>query len=234
MYTYNSNLAPTIFLAPSQKELYVYYTNVRSGSQLFAFDPGSLEDAYGGGTVTLSSSVSGEILDADQLYSTAGNSALYKINSAYTTAGAVPTCSLTVLAENTYEISSLDAITPSTTCPGGFSITGGICVTVPGYSMGYFVIPFTVTPRLGVVDDIYSIYPNPASTYFRVQQIDNINGEDNNILVEIYSIYGGLIQRLNVTENESIDISQLPVGVYNVLIKTEGSNKESESLIKMK
>ncbi len=102
-----------------------------------------MKNANGGGTVTLSSSVSGEILDADQLYSTAGNSALYKINSAYTTAGAVPTCSLTVLAENTYEISSLDAITPSTTCPGGFSITGGICVTVPGYSMGYFCLLYT-------------------------------------------------------------------------------------------
>jgi hypothetical protein len=52
--------------------------------------------------------------------------------------------------------------------------------------------------------------------------------------VEIYNIYGGLIQKVTAEEGQSIDISQLPVGVYTVLIGSEGNNPETETLIKMK
>ena len=52
--------------------------------------------------------------------------------------------------------------------------------------------------------------------------------------VEIYSHTGNRISAQSVEEYQAIDISDLPVGVYNVVIKTEGMTTEYEQLIKMK
>jgi hypothetical protein len=55
-----------------------------------------------------------------------------------------------------------------------------------------------------------------------------------NMQVEIYSHTGNRISAQSVEEYQAIDISDLPVGVYNVVIKTEGMTTEYEQLIKMK
>ena len=66
-------------------------------------------------------------------------------------------------------------------------------------------------------------------------QQKNINNQEiHDINIEIYSMFGNLLQKTIVSEGQSIDISKLPVGVYNVLIKTDGLKTETESLIKMK
>jgi hypothetical protein len=199
------------------------------------FAPGTLVNDFGGETyydIILTPDVDGLILDADQLYSTAGNGAIFRISDAY------DDCTESIGQVNRFELRDLETLLDAdVSCPGPFvgAAYGGVCVLVPPVSMGYFIIPFEVdTPRLGNVHDIYSIYPNPASTYFIVQQKNINNQEIHDINIEIYSMFGNLLQKTIVSEGQSIDISKLPVGVYNVLIKTDGLKTETESLIKMK
>ncbi len=84
------------------------------------------------------------------------------------------------------------------------------------------------------MEDIFAIYPNPASNSFSIQQVDTKLDEFKNMNIEIYSINGGIVKSVTIDEGQVIDISQLPVGMYNVLIKVDGLKTQSESLIKMK
>lgn len=52
--------------------------------------------------------------------------------------------------------------------------------------------------------------------------------------IEVYNIYGALLLSENVSEHQYIDISELSVGAYTVLIKADGLRTESKTLIKMK
>ena len=235
MASLNDNLAPTVFIKHSTQELFVFFTNVSDGMRKYFFAPGSLVEDFGGADdfeIILTDDVDGLILDPDQLYSTAGRSALFLISDGY------DNCTEAIGQENRFEIRQLDILANAEiTCPGPFiaAAYGGVCVEVPATSMGYFIIPFEVSPlRKGNVFDRYSIYPNPASTHFIVQQK---NIQDDLVLgmeINIYSVFGNLIQSEIVDEGQIIDISKLPVGVYNVLIKTPGLKPEAEMLVKMK
>jgi hypothetical protein len=230
MYAGNVNLPPTVFIPdPENNEVYVYYTNVKDSYQIYCIDPGTLGQIY-----TPDMDVDLDIPDdiivysinADQLYSTSGRSALFDINHAY------DDCADDY--DNRMEITGSTTSIGNVACPGGWSEDGGVCVRVPPISSGYFVIPYETTLRKGIVEDIYKVFPNPASTHFMVTQKGDDLNNINKISVEIYTLYGSLISTQMVNEAQAIDISALPVGVYNVLIKTEGLKAESETLIKMK
>ena len=58
-------------------------------------------------------------------------------------------------------------------------------------------------------DDNYVIYPNPASTEFKI----NVNSEAN---VKIFDMTGRCVKDINVDDNTSINIEDLNTGVYFV------------------
>jgi Leucine-rich repeat (LRR) protein len=69
-----------------------------------------------------------------------------------------------------------------------------------------------------------SVYPNPASNNFQVSLTDNIEGN-----LSIYDVNGKLVLS-QIINNNSIDVSGLPEGVYNISItsslNTTGINKK--------
>ncbi len=236
MASLNDNQAPTVFVDMAERDAYIFYTNVTDQVQWFGIDPGDVLEAFEDPLyfeATLGTSSGAVILDADQLYSTGGSSALFEINVEYLMCD----YEMETEVENRFEITQLETISPSVTCPGPFAslCPECVCVELPAVSMGYFVIPIIISHlRIGNPDDMYTIYPNPASTHFVVQQIDEKIDDVQNIEIKIFSMYGSLIQTAYVSEGEAIDISELPVGIYNVLVETNGSQHEMESLIKMK
>jgi hypothetical protein len=238
MASLNENLAPTVFIDEDEQILYVFYTNFMDYTQWYGIDPGLLHKVFhpvGSYYADLSTDITAVILDADQLYSTAGECDLYNLNSAYTGIS----CSTEIGLENRFEIRNLDlTYSPNVSCPGSFT-TGapyGVCVQMPPVSMGYFAIPFDIYPlREGDLENNYALYPNPASTYFIINQTTPNSGISPKIQIEIFNVNGGLVHsEIDLIMGKAVDISQLPVGIYNVVIKTEGLKTESERLIKMK
>ena len=233
MYSGNINQPPTVFIpgpapALANQDVYVYFTNVKDDYQIYCIDPGTLGQIF---TPDLEIELDFDditvfSIEADQLYSNSGTSTLFSINDHYDVCDE--------LEPNMFEINGLTSYVGNVSCPGGWGVDGGVCVRVNAYSTGYFIIPYDAELRIGEVQDLFMIYPNPASTHFIVQQMDIEIQDLQSMQVEIYNIYGGLIQKVTAEEGQSIDISQLPVGVYTVLIGSEGNNPETETLIKMK
>lgn len=226
----NYNIPPTVFYNgnTADPKLYVFYSNVKDEEQTFGFDPGLVYQLFPlatsvnlyGGTINF--------LNAEMPYNTSGKSSLYRINTWYNCFDGGGS------QMHTIEIDEDDVFNglADTDCPTGGS--GAACVVVPPYSLGYFTLDIDVNYRLGEVQDIYSIFPNPASTGFSIQQLNPDNSDITEMLVEVYNSYGSLVQTSKVIEGQTIDISKLPVGSYNILIKTDGLLPETETLIKMK
>lgn len=241
MASLNNNLAPTVFIDddPISPMLYIYYTNVTNDVQWYGIAPGDIVEMLVDPPlnpydyeVTLETDIDAVILDADQLYSTAGSAPLFKINDEYST------CSDEVDNANRFELTDLDLYGyANVSCPGPFTAgaPGGVCVELPAISMGYFTIPITVTElRKGNPNDLFAIYPNPTANYFILQQKDISKDDIESMTVSIYSIFGTLEKNVQVSEGQSISVTELPVGVYNIVIQTGLNNIESEMLVKMK
>ena len=232
----NDNLAPTVFIDDNVEDpkLYVFYSNVKPGTQWFGFDPAMLDDYFDltGEYVDLTNSMTGSALIADQLYSTSGDNPLFGINDQYNT------CANVMDNENYYELTTLETISPNVTCPTLFAteFPAGVCAEVPGRSIGYFVVPIDFLPlKKGDPDEIFIVYPNPTSNYFTIQQKDVSSEMLSNITVELFTSQGDLaLTYTNIAESERISIESLPVGVYMIKI-TYGNNQiAKESIIKMK
>lgn len=67
-------------------------------------------------------------------------------------------------------------------------------------------------------------YPNPATDFVHVKNADNAN-------VMIYNAEGKILKQVN-RNNESIQISDLPSGVYFITAEKEGNFTETKKLIK--
>ena len=229
----NDNLPPTVFINESAQDLYVFYSNVTGETHQYCFDPGTLSQIYcTSGSVNLAAeTVTGLILDADELYSTSGRSSLFEKNSMYDVS-----CSSEILIPNRFEIDQLSVITPSMSCPTAFAsaLTGEVCVTVPPISMGYFKIGFTISCREGEMVNNFTIYPNPANNYFIIQPNTADVPTFEQLKVKIYNMFISLVSETSTSSGEKIDISNLPVGAYKLLIDCDSFESESESLIKMK
>lgn len=77
----------------------------------------------------------------------------------------------------------------------------------------------TVTPYLGIDDVVknhFVLYPNPAATVL------NVKGDfDSNESVTIYNMLGqSVLRKVITTTEESIDVSSLAKGIYNVYFNT--------------
>ena len=209
MFFHNPNIQPTIFIDRVTNKLYVYYSNMKGETQTYKINYGALGYLYPDADFISFDNATIYAVDAVWPYSNSGHSKLFDINTCYNGSNLHP-----------YEIQSIKTITtlPECTAP-----TGSICVTVPAYSFGYYVVPVFATSKLGLVlrEDAFSIYPNPASTAFKII-CSAPEAIINEFEVTLYNLEGMVCYKSAYTINTDIDVSKLPSGVYMIVI----SNKE--------
>ncbi len=70
-----------------------------------------------------------------------------------------------------------------------------------------------------------TIYPVPADTYI------NINGAENAQII-ISDIAGRKVISQNISQNSTIDISNLPAGIYNISVTTDGYTVSQKIIVK--
>jgi hypothetical protein len=95
-------------------------------------------------------------------------------------------------------------------------------------------INFTVLPIVSVnelsTDKKINIYPNPAGDYLKLEA--EINFEDADYLLKIFSADGKLLKEIRPEENKYIDISELKNGIYFcTLIKNKSVIQNSKFII---
>lgn len=158
-------------------------------------------------------------VDAEKPYSGSGRSFLFNMNTCYNNTDQLHPFDIQYITGPTANISEITGLTG-----------GDIGVTVPGNSFGYFIIPIFTAPREGVVltDDQINIYPNPASSAFTLScTLPEIIL--NEFIVDIYDLNGIFVSRKVVSQNENVNIAELPSGIYMVAIS---NNQKSFSITK--
>lgn len=234
LYMLNNNLPPTTFIELDASgvpdNVIVFYTNIKQTNQRFSIDPGDLILSIPGAISISLDPATIYALNPFQLNSTSGKNAMYteaSINDAYG-------CTPGINAPYPFEITGTYTDVSGIACPPGFSPPpSGVCVTVPATSAGYFVVPIVVLDKLGKPNDVFAIYPNPAASQFYVQYQNKAVAEINKVSVALYSMEGNLIRNFNTHVGEAIDVSELPVGPYTVIISADGLDPETEILIRM-
>ena len=111
---------------------------------------------------------------------------------------------------NKYTFTSLD--------PGDYTF-GVIAVDVHGNTSGKGnASAVTVVSGIEDLTDSYiSVYPNPSKGLF------NIRSESNaTVLLEVYTVTGGLVTSAEFTENHILDLSSYNRGIYFLHLKSEG------------
>jgi len=226
IYASNINQPPTMFITPYnpsdlERDVYGYFTNVKDEPQTFIVRPGTLIPVSLTGTNAEIHCVVGE-----QLYSIAGYSEFFDINDYYSNCYApAPT--------NYYELDSDTTYIDYTACPVDMP-SGAMCVTVPAYSVGYFVFSYNPSLREGEVIEKFQLYPNPASTGITIKQTNVTESETSELFVNIFTILGVHISSTIISEGGQVDISDLPVGIYTIQIRTQENNIETLSFVKVK
>ena len=68
------------------------------------------------------------------------------------------------------------------------------------------------------LENSVNLYPNPAKEYVDIR----VDGDLNVTMMEVYDVYGKLINTVNVVENPTrINVSNLANGMYFVRVTTE-------------
>ncbi len=228
MYVNNDNIAPTVFIDVTAKKLYVIFSNVKYSSQVYGFDPEDLGDIYGPGyDVELEyGSIIGHILDAEQLYSTYGNSSIFDINNAY------KPCPAEIGIYGRMSSFTNVVLSCNTICPSVMeTIPGSVCVTVPAISMGYFEIPFNAYPRLGEPKKSISIFPNPTSNKVTVYILNQENEFANEYQYKVIDKLGTTILKGEFTSGGDIQLSSFPNGLYTIVVYENGKLVDSKEIV---
>ncbi|MFZ1634487.1 MAG: T9SS type A sorting domain-containing protein [Chitinophagales bacterium] len=229
MFLTNLNLPPTVFIDPEKENLYVYYTNVKKVEQNYIINSGSLLSLYPGAFGLGLEDVTIHSIDADQLYSTSGKNSLFDLNTGYNSCGSYP---------NRFEITYINIDGTNEPDCSGTVPPGGICVTVEPTSVGYIKIPIHVLyppAKTGEsFNDFYTIYPNPAYDAFTFKLKYQYTLQNPYFYIEVFNVTGKLCLQTTIEEGQSVNISELPAGVYTVSIKGENLEPISEPLIKIK
>ncbi|MEZ5012845.1 MAG: T9SS type A sorting domain-containing protein [Chitinophagales bacterium] len=87
--------------------------------------------------------------------------------------------------------------------------------------------------RKGEFHNTYRLFPNPANSAFKVFQTNGEKSENDHLEIDILAMDGKQVLHTSVSEGESIDISILPVGIYQVYIQKDGVPTEVEKMVKM-
>lgn len=153
------------------------------------------------------------VVDAFQTYSQSGKSMIYDFNTCYTPA-------------NPYDI-EIDQ-TYNYTNPGCDAAEGSLCVKVPGFASGFVkmqVVPYI--PRIAnEIESELIVYPNPANDKLNISFTEDIH------TVVILSVTGMKILE-QTGNNNSVDISQLSYGMYQVFCYLNDGSQMVKSFIKL-
>ena len=210
-YWHNPNLPPTFFITPSKDYIYMYFTNNRCIEQRYVINPGGMTPMFGY-TVGLANAEM-FVVDAYQAYSQSGKSMIYDFNTCYSPA-------------NPYDI-EIDQ-TYNYTNPGCDAAEGSLCVKVPGFTSGFVkmqVVPYI--PRIAnEIGNDFIVYPNPANDRLNISFTEDIQS------VVILSVTGMKVLE-QTGNNNSIDISQLSYGMYQVICYLNDGSQMVNSFIKL-
>ena len=218
----NPNIQTTTFLNTTLDTIYVYYSNIRSSDQNYLVngqDIGRLlpdHPIYGEPIGIQFGTAFIKCIDALQPYSTSGKSTIYDLNTCYD-------CHSTfdfwhpyeIMPENPPSIRYFENVPACITTPD----INEICVTVPGYSIGYFKIPVSAvyaTPKFSIITENTDliVFPNPAGTTIRYTSHYAIEATRG----EIHSVAGIHILNFDPAQINTIDISTLSSGVYSLTL----------------
>lgn len=249
-YSLNYNDHPTLFIhinytppgPPYPVDPYegsyltVYFTNKLNIPQTYFIEPGGVANIIHKDVHDVGLGIDGSmtLIDPAQLYSTCGNSTLFynSLDDAYT-----PECYTPLAGPPGYphhiDVSAIQTLPTDDTWPLDLPPLNGVCVTVPPTSSGYFTIPLLIMKREGSMNDLFRIFPNPASNLLMISYIDPNDNDHGQIKMEIHSITGSLIKNLNSTGSCTINIEDLPVGTYMIIIKKDGYPAEAQEFLKM-
>ncbi|HNM09406.1 MAG TPA: T9SS type A sorting domain-containing protein, partial [Chitinophagales bacterium] len=96
-------------------------------------------------------------------------------------------------------------------------------------------VPFYITPREGLTlsDDQIEVYPNPTANAFRIT-CDIPEELLNTFYVSVFDIHGSLLLNTVISQNQDIDISNLPSSIYFIVISNEEKSfSVSKKIIKI-
>ena len=238
----NINAAPTMFIDPGNNYLYMYFSNVKATEQDYLINGENLAPLFEPMPIISFGDATIRLISAQQLYSNSGSSTLFDplFNTGYTnpTPGDRTCYDGELLPpDHLYPIEIQTAyFTPNTPDCANTPPTIGGCITVPPYSIGYVKIPIQRNYRFG--DDTaqqndLTLYPNPAKDWFTFSY-SNYTEPTTQYKIEIYSITGMLLSTISTRQNNIVDISEYPSGVYLIKVYWNEETLANETLIKTK
>ena len=114
----------------------------------------------------------------------------------------------------------------STSAPGEYEIT-----ISGGEDNNYLITDrqngtLTIEKALGIdINDLIQVYPNPANDFLIIEP------SDHEYIIEFRTLEGKLVNRLEVSHRERVDLRSLSRGTYLLLLKDQNSIKASSRLI---
>ncbi len=229
IYIASVNVQPTVFIDPEKQNIYIYFSNGRDTTQQIVLNTSGTTGIYPGGVLTIVDTATIYCINALKPYSTSGQgkNTLYKLNECYKTPYDI---------DFPIEITQVDTILNIPSCPGSGDPLK--CFVVPAYSFGYIKVPIAAyyPPGRYAGTAMYDVnmYPNPANSFITLQtkclQTDCTFSET--MLVEVSNALGEICLIMDIKNNGTINISGLPQGVYQILIKFDNGNTIVKQLVK--
>lgn len=225
-YLGNQNVQPTVFFDSEENIIYVYYSNIKGETQTYKVNYAAIGHLFPIGAAIAFDNATIYNVDAQYPYSNAGRNPLFTGDLSNS---AINFCYNDPDNLHPFEIQYLTG--PTINVPECTSPVGGICVTVPAYSFGYFTIPVysSLKEAIYLDENDFNLYPNPSGSYFQVQ----CNAPETIIdefSLKLLNINGDICRELTCMNNQRIDISNLPSGIYLVEI----SNKSCSFIVTKK
>lgn len=235
----NINQPPTMFITPDKQYVIGFFSNVDESTENITVDPSSLMSLFPGATqVTLGNPIIA-MVDAAYPYSGSGKNVLYTDASA--SIPRINTCYGCETGGDPGEFHPFEihGITETVNVPECTDLPPGqLCVSVNGYSYGYFKCPVNVSyipleERLSYYPEAQIIlYPNPTGKYCTI----TVNGtylSDEILHIEITDLSGKLKGIYMIQNDERIDVSNLPAGLYIVTTMLSNRQKFTNQMIKL-
>jgi hypothetical protein len=93
-------------------------------------------------------------------------------------------------------------------------ICGGMLENQEVTNSVFYLSYFTINTNPQNIENKIQLFPNPTVHSFQLKNIPKAT-------VYLFNISGQLVLKTNYFEKDKIDVSQLPKGVYNVVVKTD-------------
>ncbi|MBA3664499.1 MAG: multicopper oxidase domain-containing protein [Bacteroidetes bacterium] len=96
-------------------------------------------------------------------------------------------------------------------------------------------VPVNINGVIGIKEEqlqeqLFSVYPNPGSDLITIKSSVQIN---SSLQCKVYNTLGQLVLEKNIRSGETIDVSLLPSGLYNIIIYSSEVKSQSCKLIKV-